>query len=63
MKALIDTCIIIDALQSREPFKNDAESIFLRAANKQFDGFITAKSFVPIYQPVDFLKLLNQEIQ
>lgn len=49
MKALIDTCIIIDALQSREPFKDEAESIFLQAANKQFDGFITAKSSMDIY--------------
>lgn len=49
MKALIDTCIIIDALQSREPFKNDAEAIFLKAANKQFDGFISAKSCMDIY--------------
>lgn len=49
MKALIDTCIIIDALQSREPFKNEAEIIFLKAANKQFDGFISAKSCMDIY--------------
>lgn len=49
MKALIDTCIIIDALQSREPFKDNAQIIFLQAANKQFDGFITAKASTDIY--------------
>lgn len=49
MKVLIDTCIIIDALQSREPFNKSAEKIFLLAANKSFEGFITAKSVTDIY--------------
>lgn len=49
MRALIDTCIIVDALQSREPFKDDAQTIFLQAANKQFEGFITAKASTDIY--------------
>ncbi len=49
MKALIDTCIIIDALQNREPFAADAQAIFLAAANKQFDGFLTANCMTDIY--------------
>lgn len=49
MRVLIDTCVIIDALQSREPFKDDAQKIFLLAANTSFDGFITAKSVTDIY--------------
>lgn len=49
MKALIDTCIIIDALQSREPFRKSAEDIFLLAANNSIEGFITAKSVTDIY--------------
>ena len=49
MKALIDTCIIIDALQSREPFKDDAQKIFLSAARKEFDGYVTANSITDIY--------------
>lgn len=49
MKALIDTCIIIDALQSREPFKECAEKLFLHAANHSFEAFITAKSVTDIY--------------
>ena len=32
MRTLIDTCVIIDALQSREPFVEDAQKIFLLAA-------------------------------
>ena len=49
MKVLIDTCIILDALQARKPFQENAQSIFLLAANKQFDGFITAKAATDIY--------------
>lgn len=48
MRALIDTCIIIDALQNREPFAADAQAIMLASANKQFDGFISAKSVTDI---------------
>ena len=42
MRALLDTCVIIDALQSREPFCKSAQTIFLAAANNQFIGCITA---------------------
>lgn len=49
MKVLIDTCIIIDVLQSRQPFCNEAQKLFLFAANHQFDGYITAKSVTDIY--------------
>lgn len=49
MRALIDTCVIVDALQSREPFCADAQKIFLAVANRWFDGCITAKSSADIY--------------
>ena len=49
MKAMIDTCVIVDALQSREPFCKDAQSIFLLCANQQFEGFLTAKASTDIY--------------
>lgn len=49
MKVLIDTCIIIDALQSRHPFCNAAQKLFLFAANHQFDAYITTKSVTDIY--------------
>lgn len=49
MKVLIDTCIIIDALQSRIPFAEDAQRIFLYAANNQIEGYITAKAAADIY--------------
>jgi len=49
MRAVIDTCVIIDVLQSREPFYETAQLLFLAAANEQFVGCITAKSVADIY--------------
>ncbi len=49
MRALIDTCVVIDALQAREPFAEDARQIFLAVANKRVMGFLTAKSAADIY--------------
>lgn len=49
MKALIDTCVVIDFLQRREPFDKDAVQIMRLAAMNQFTGCITAKSATDIY--------------
>ncbi len=49
MRVLLDTCVIIDTLQKREPFYEDTEKIFLLAANNIFNGYITAKSVTDIY--------------
>ncbi len=49
MRALIDTCVIIDTLQARVPFAKAAQKIFIYSANKRFEGYITAKSVTDIY--------------
>lgn len=49
MRVLVDTCVIIDALQSRKPFEEDAQKIFLYSATNKFKGYITAKSATDIY--------------
>lgn len=49
MIVLLDTCVILDALQNRVPFAEDAQKIFLAAANKQIEACITAKSVADIY--------------
>ena len=49
MRALIDTCVIIDALQNREPFAQEAQQIFFTIANKHVTGYISAKSVLDIY--------------
>lgn len=48
MKVLIDTCVIIDALQKRDPFFQDAQNLLLLAADDDFEGFITAKSAIDV---------------
>lgn len=49
MKVLIDTNVIIDALTSREPWRESAEKIFLMGANRVMDTYITASSATDIY--------------
>lgn len=49
MKALLDTCVVVDFLQAREPFAANARAIFRAAASEMFAGCITAKSATDIY--------------
>jgi len=49
MTALIDTCVILDALQERKPFDTNAKEIIDMVAQKNIEGFITAKSITDIY--------------
>lgn len=49
MKALIDTCVIIDYLQSREPFFDDGLNLAIGAANREYEAYITASSMTDIY--------------
>ena len=49
MNILIDTCVIIDYLQAREPFFDDALNIVIGAANNEYTAFITASSVTDIY--------------
>ena len=49
MKAIIDTCVIVDVLQKREPFCSSAMDIFIAVSNKLFTGVITAKAPTDIY--------------
>ncbi len=49
MTAVIDTCVIVDVLQNREPFSEDALKIFLAVSNRQFRGVLTAKSITDIF--------------
>ena len=49
IKALIDTNVVLDALAGREPFRAEAERMFILAAEEKFQGFITANSISDIY--------------
>ena len=49
MKALIDTNVILDVLQSREPWYKQGQSIFLACAGHIITGCITAKQAADIH--------------
>lgn len=49
MKVLLDTNIIMDALQERQPFASAAKEILLCAENGQFDCFLTANAITDIF--------------
>ena len=49
MRALLDTNVIVDVLQRREPWFSDGQKIFYAIANKQITGCITAKEASDIH--------------
>ena len=49
MRILLDTCVIMDAVQNRAPFADAAKKIFREAAMNSFIGCITAKASTDIY--------------
>ncbi|MCD8221101.1 MAG: PIN domain-containing protein [Clostridiales bacterium] len=49
MNIIVDTCVIIDALQQREPFAGDSQALCLAVAKGKVSGFIPAKSVADIY--------------
>ena len=49
MKAVVDTCILLDFLQKREPFSKTAHDIVLASFSKRYRGFITAKSILDVH--------------
>ena len=49
MTVLLDTCVVVDALQKRAPFFEDAEKILLLCSGGQCAGALTPKSLTDIY--------------
>ena len=49
IKVVIDTCVVLDVLQKREPFFHDAVKIFYAAASDQIEGILTAKSITDLF--------------
>lgn len=49
MRILLDTNVVVDVLQKREPWHKDGEKIFLAAAMKQLTACITAKQVADIH--------------
>ena len=42
MNALIDTNVVLDVLQNREPWAEDGKKLFLFAASGAFTGYLAA---------------------
>ncbi len=49
MRVLLDTCVVLDYLQAREPFFDDALNIMIGISNREYEGFITASSVTDLY--------------
>ena len=49
MRVLLDTNIIVDVLQQREPWRQDGEIIFIAAAMNQITACVTAKQIADIH--------------
>ena len=49
MRVLLDTNIIVDVLQNRQPWCADGQTIFRAVANKQITGCLTAKEVTDIH--------------
>lgn len=49
MNIIVDPCVIIDALQQREPFAKDTQDLCLAVAKGEVSAFIPAKSVADIY--------------
>ncbi|MEM1279339.1 MAG: PIN domain-containing protein [Cyanobacteria bacterium P01_H01_bin.152] len=49
MRVLIDTNVVLDFLQEREPFVEDAARLFERIDASEIEGFIAATTITNIY--------------
>ena len=49
MRALLDTNIVVDVLQRREPWFQDGATIFRAIATNQVEGFLTAKQITDLH--------------
>ena len=49
MTVLLDTNVIMDALQERRPFDTEAKDILLRAQNAEFDCYFSANAVTDIF--------------
>jgi len=49
MKILLDTNVVLDLLLQREPFSNEAVTIFSLVESKKFDAYLCATTITTIY--------------
>jgi predicted nucleic acid-binding protein len=49
MKIILDTNVILDIVEKREPYFSDSYQIFLKSAERKFEAIIGANSITDIY--------------
>ena len=49
MRAILDTNVVMDVLQRREPWFQDGAVIFRAIANKQVNGYLTARQIADLH--------------
>ena len=49
MKILLDTCVVLDYLQARDPYFDDVLNIMIGVANREYAAYITASSVTDLY--------------
>ena len=49
MKVLFDTNVILDALQGREPWRENAEKLIMAVAGEKIEGYVTTKELCDIW--------------
>ena len=49
MKVLLDTNVLLDIVEKREPFFSDSYQVFMKSATKEIDAIIGAGSVTDIY--------------
>ena len=49
MKVVLDTNVILDIIEKREPYFSDSYQVFLKSATREFEAIIGANSVTDIY--------------
>ena len=49
MKILIDTNVVLDLIQQRQDFYDDAKDVFAAIKDEKIEGFVTVKSLMEIH--------------
>ena len=49
MRVLLDTCVILDAMQNRGKFAKCAQALLLATANEVFEGCASSKQLCDVY--------------
>jgi predicted nucleic acid-binding protein len=49
MKIMLDTNVILDIVEKREPFFSDSYQVFMKSAMREFEAIIGANSVTDIY--------------